>query len=939
LKDGYGSSLTYKEMDNRVESISYALRRQLPGDGTPPIVGVFQMPSADWMCSLLAIQRIGAIYMPLDLRNGTPRLKSNVEAAQPSALLTDAETANQVHEICDDKSMITINVSKLPACSEQPKLATAALPDNAAYIIFTSGSTGKPKGIVVKHAGLSTNLEGYHTEWSVGTMADVVLQQTALSFDASLVQIFAALTTGGCLFVVPADARGDPAEVTRLMVANKVTMTQATPSEYDMWFRFAPETLHQCSSWKAAWFGGERAGPSVLDGFRKACKAIPDLQVFTSYGPTESTISAMKGEADVRNHDLRVPVPGRPLPNYAVYIVDDAMQPVPNGVPGEIVIGGAGVGHNEYLNQKELTAKSFIQDTFTTPSDNGWGKMYRTGDYGRLNAKGYLTVEGRIAGDTQVKLRGFRIELAEIESVMVKESSGAISDAVVTLRGDNEHDGFLVAHVVVKSKANSDSEMAEVVDKLRARLPLCLPQYMCPAVIVPLEKLPLTSHHKVDRKALQASELPKLETAMTEQARTLTATELRLVDLWKNLLPPSNGTTGLGPRSDFFRSGGNSLLLVKLQAAMRREFHDAPRLSKLMSAPELGSMAALLDDGASSVDWDKEIELAGQDKLQWREKSSSVTKGLSILLTGATGSLGRRIIPRLANDDRVSRIVCLVRPVDGRDMEKAFTNTSDKVQIMSANLPSLPADDDISDVDIVLHCAADRNFWDGYHAVKSVNVDTAKALARFCLRSGASLHVMSSGVLSEYESEANSSLPRPNAGDGYMSSKWVAERYLSRVAQETGLRVTMHRPTETSKEGVGLDCMAKTEAAVAESMLTLSKELGVRPDFANFGGIIDLTSVDSVADSVSYSTVSTSAHSNFKIITHAGTERMRTDALAIYAEEMFARTENSAQRSLPTVSVLHWVGLAKRAGLFEWFFTAQNLIVEDENGNKIVSRR
>lgn len=925
-------------MDQRIESIASSLRQMLPMSNGQSIVGVFQMPSADWICSLLAILRIGAVYMPLDLRNGTPRLRSNIEAAQPAAILMDAETASQVNEICENKSVVLIDVSQLPRLTDSARLETVALPDMAAYIIFTSGSTGTPKGIVVKHAGLSTNLEGYHTEWSVGAMADVVLQQTALSFDASLVQIFAALTTGGSLFVVPAEARGDPAEVTRIMVENGVTMTQATPSEYEMWFRFAPDTLHKCSTWKAAWFGGERAGPSVLDGFRRACKAIPDLKVFTSYGPTESTISAMKGEANVRNPDLRVPVPGRPLPNYTVYIVDDAMQPLPNGAPGEIVIGGPAVGSNEYLNQLEMTEKSFIKDTLTQRSDKGWTRMYRTGDYGRLSCNGYLTVEGRIAGDTQVKLRGLRIELAEIESVVVQESNGAITDVIATLRGEGQ-DAFLAAHVVVDRKLASEQERWGIIERLRALLPLRLPPYMCPSVIVPLEKLPLTPHYKVDRRAVQALELPKMGDSVHPQFENLNSTERRLAKLWERLLPPLSGAAGFGPRSDFFQSGGNSLLLVKLQVAIRQDFIDAPKLSKMMSASELCSMAALLQGHIGSINWDKEMGLDAEDKTKWHQKISDPDHGLSVLITGATGSLGRCVTRLLAEDDRISRVVCLVRPVDGRDMANVFPDIHKKVQVLSADLPTIPADDELGNIDIVLHCAADRNFWDGYEVVKPVNVGTAKALARLCLRTGAKLHVMSSGGVCKYASDENVSLPCPSPGDGYMASKWVAEGYFSSVSRETGLQITVHRPTEVNEVMVSADSMANTEAAMAYSMLSLSKALGVRPGFSSFGGVIDLTSVGRVAEAVTRATVAESTNLGMRVVNHPGTERMRTDALAACAEEMFGQHENRELLSLPVVSVLHWVGLCKRAGLFEWFFTSQNLTVEDDKGNKIETRR
>ncbi|KAH6637105.1 BcPKS5, polyketide synthase, partial [Chaetomium tenue] len=622
LKDGLGNVLTYAQMDARVESIANALNVRLPNsvDGKAPVVGVFQAPSADWICSLVAIHRVGAVYLPLDLRNSIPRLKSNVAVARPAALLVDAETASRVGELEIKDAIPAIDVSRLAASTKgkRPTDTAAARPDQPAYIIFTSGSTGEPKGIVVTHAGLRNNLEGYHKAWNIPSLAGVVLQQASFGFDASLLQVYAALTTGGCLLVVPADARGDPAEVTRLMVDHGVTMTQATPSEYEMWLRFAPDQLRRCTSWKAAWFGGERAAPGLVRSFRDLCVALPNLNVYTSYGPTESTISAMKGVADVRNNpNLTVPVPGRLLPNYTAYLVDDEMRPLPIGVPGEILLGGAGVGKNEYLGRPDLTAQAFLSSPFAVPGDGGKpARLYRTGDYGRLDKSGFLAIEGRIAGDTQVKLRGFRIELAEIERVMLRESDGQLAQVVVTARGvdDGEAEGFLAAHVVLEPQTTDAAAAAKVIDRLRSRLPLSLPQYMCPAIIVPLAKVPLTSNDKVDRRAVQALPLPENTTTTnptdgTQPAQPLTPTESRLATLWAGVLPQRGGGA-LQPRSDFFTAGGNSLLLVKLQAAIKREFGDAPRLSKLMSATELGSMAALLEQaGATALDWDRETAL------------------------------------------------------------------------------------------------------------------------------------------------------------------------------------------------------------------------------------------------------------------------------------------------------------------------------------------
>ncbi|KAK4140595.1 Nonribosomal peptide synthetase-like protein [Dichotomopilus funicola] len=963
LKDGT-SVLTYADLDTRANTIAHALLSTLSAsksESADPIasktVGVFQTPSVNWIVSLLAIHRANAIYLPLDLRNSIPRLKSNVAVAKPAVLLVDSQTAGQVSQLDAPATTAVINVSSLPETSQ--KVPTTTVKNSPAYIIFTSGSTGLPKGILVTHAGLAANLEGYHRAWSIPSLASVVLQQASFGFDASLLQIYAALTTGGTLLVVPAEARGDPAEVVKLMREHGVSMTQATPSEYDMWLRFAPEELRRCTEWKAAWFGGERAAPGLVERFRALSHQLPNLEVYTSYGPTESTISAMKGRADVRNDlELTVPVPGRLLPNYAAYLVDDEMNPLPVGVPGEILLGGAGVGENEYLGREDLTEKAFLPNPFPVPSTaktaGGKQRLYRTGDYGRLDKSGFLAIEGRIAGDTQVKLRGFRIELVEIERVILRESEGKIAQVVVTVRGAEDEDAFLAAHIVLDPEHASSSAPA-LIDRLHARLPLSLPQYMCPAVIVALDTLPLTSNAKVDRRAVQALAIPESATSTsadtateTQPSRPLTSTETRLARLWAAVLPRAGA---IGPRSDFFLAGGNSLLLVKLQASIKKEFGDSPRLSKLMSATELASMAALLDDAAGAWEWEKE---ATADVPVSASSGSVRTTGLHVLVTGATGSLGQRVVKHLASDPAVSALTLLLRATETRpDPTTAFsslaTTTKTKITILpvdlTTDLPSILATLSNTKVDIILHSAADRSFWDGYPSLRPVNVTALKHLTALAARTNASLHTLSSGALAAFDSDSASET-RPDRADGYLASKWIAERYLTNTAaaaaSKGGVRVTAHRPTAASGgvDGDGKETLDK----LARDMLRLSVELGVRPDYARLSGSFDVGVLESVASSLAHNIIqgqSDPQGARLKKVTYPGQARVEIPALAARAEELLAAGGEEAEgvKGLPTVGALHWVGLAKKAGLFEWLLTAQELVVEDEEGRRVVSRR
>lgn len=598
---------------------------------------------------------------------------------------------------------------------------------------------------------------------------------------------------------------------------------------------------------------------------------------------------------------------------------------------------------NEYLHDPEQTRKKFLPDQLAAG-----GRMYCTGDYGRLSSRGLLTIEGRISGDTQVKLRGFRIELTEIERVMVKE--GGLVHAVVTLRDDS----FLASHVVFQPEKQNYS--SDLISKLRARLPLCLPPYMCPSIIVPLREMPLTAHSKIDRKAVQEMPLPEITTSTTTlEESSLTPTERRLAGLWATVLPTHALSNPLGPRSNFFQLGGNSLLLVSLQAVMENSFGDAPRLSKLMGVGELGSMAALLDDGITCIDWNQEIALDGftQSAKTDNMPAEINQKGFNILITGATGSLGRHIVPRLAANEGITEVICLVRPAPERNMMCLFQHFEgiEKVRVVEADLPFLPDDSEIGRIDFVLHCAANRSFWDGYKAVKPVNVEGAKALAKLCLRSGASLHVLSSGAVSIYEGEA-----QPNPADGYVATKWVAEKVLARLAVEQGLLITAHRPTNVvdANHKTALSCDGEArkiniEESMARGMLNVSKNLNMRPDFARLGGTLDVTRVEEVANAITATVIrdldltigksSLTEPHKMRVVPHPGKVKLQTEVLGRCLDNLLLTEENSEIRRLPAVPALHWVGLAKKAGLFEWFITAMDLTISDQEGRMIVTRR
>ncbi|KDB27634.1 hypothetical protein H109_00584 [Trichophyton interdigitale MR816] len=782
LKDGTGKIMTYSQMARRVNSICSALVTANVTEGDK--VAVFQQPTADWVYSLLAIFRAGAVYVPLDLRTPFPRLATIVDQIRPQAILAHSQTLGDMEHINTSASAV-VDITNLPTNS--PFMPNLAKPGAPAVILFTSGSTGTPKGININHSNIVKQLEGCSKQFDLKSSAFYVLHQTAYSFDKSLEQIFTALVHGGALYVVPAEQRGDPISITNIMALEGITHTATTPSEYLMWLHYARDNLLKCKSWKCALLGGEVASNAVLEEFRKL--GMP-IRLLDSYGPTEITMSCAKVELPYRSMVIGTQAPvGFMLPNYSVAIVDPKMNTLPLGFSGEIVIGGVGVA-GDYLNNDELTRQKFIPNNF-----GGEGMVYRTGDKGRLTEEGALFFEGRIDGDTQIKLRGVRIELEDIESTILQASAGALTHAVVTVRGEQDS-AFLVAHVVFSTT------YTEYRDELLARLPtiLPLPQYMIPTSFVALDNVPFTAHFKVDRKAVQALPIPEAEKKSIEELTEQTETETHLAGLWNQIFPT---TRSLTPSSDFFHAGGNSLMLVKLQAMIRQSFSVSIQLFDIMNAGTLQNMARLIDDalGVKELDWTAETDLPTLPKSN-ADLSSPKQKDMVVMMTGATGVLGRNVLAHLVADDRISKIYTLaVRPqsdistltripdpkgkmvIKHGSLDKALLGLSEKEAMLLS-----------SEIDAIPHLGANRSFWDSYYHLRATNVSSVKEIVKIAYPRKVPVHFCSSGGVTMY----SGCFPPANGHDGYIASKWAAEKVLANATQELDLRVVLHRPAKAS---------------------------------------------------------------------------------------------------------------------------------------------
>ncbi|KAL4880555.1 hypothetical protein BJY04DRAFT_219024 [Aspergillus karnatakaensis] len=930
LKDGNGACLTYQQLASRIDSIAAAI---LAADPDPAaVIGVFQQPSADWLCSLLAIMRVGAIYLPLDLRNSLPRLRIIVETARPAILLTDATTTDQTH-LLGLETYAEVLVDSLPLASRpQNKQADAAA---VAAILFTSGSTGDPKGIMLTHSNLVAHTEAWCKTRMEGIEPLVVLQQSPYSFDPSVHQVLVSLCQGGCLYVVPAAHRGDPAEIARIMVEEKVTYTLGTPSEYDLWLQYSTPILSRCSSWQQAYCGGEAMTQALARKFRSL--ELSHLRLFNCYGPAEVTLLTTSVEVDYRAPSISDPIPvGFMLSGCSVCIVDGGMKPVLTGVTGEIVLGGRGVSAG-YLNDGKLTDRKFIEDElWDTP-----GKVYRTGDRGRLMADGTLFCYGRVDGDTQVKIRGFRVELTEVEEAIVRHSATALSHVVVTLRGSADA-RYLAAHVVfaAESSATAGNGHDMMINSWLQTLPL--PPYMRPAVMIALERLPTTVHGKVNRKAVAAMPLPSAPPMLSDASSTLTDEQHRLGGLWRQVLPLEPGT--LTPDCDFFVLGGNSILLVKLQSMIRERLRASLKLVTLMSASSLAAMANAIQISGiqNTIDWAEEIALteplrqaaAESGRPPCLKKSSSQ---LTVLLTGASGYLGRRLLSSLVADPRVSRVIALFRRPDepGPMSSKASVYQADVSQ-PQLGLSQEDYDEVIQTVDVVVHCAANRSFWDPYQVLRPDNLDSVKELALLAIGRRAPLHFMSSGLL------APSYNPPQDGSDGYLASKWAAELFLQNAADALNLPVVIHRfgnlghyhnhdPPVSAEQQAPL-----TQQTVLGHLSEIASRLGLRPSFDGVTGTIGIAPVERII---------TNLHESVLASVDGSLELERSVRHVDHFAELtvqavdFSASFNAADalRLLPTVPVLEWVGKAKLAGL-DFFIVSQTLTMGGKDG-QLVSRR
>ena len=612
-----GEHLTYAELDRRARRLARRLVPILrwtsgPGGGHHPgtPVGLAVERSTDLVVAILGILQAGGAYLPLDSSYPRERLAFMLEDSELSVLVTAGGLDRRLPLDRDGGAPVRIvrleELGSLPAVPTRDvglpeggvSFGLPAAPGDTCYVMYTSGSTGRPKGVLVPHRGVVRLVRD--PGFLRFGREETVLQFAPISFDASTIEIWGALVNGGRLWVQPAGP-ASLGELAKGIEAERATSVFLTTGLFQQLARHdageasgegaRPTELDRLGSVRWLATGGDAASAEAC---RRVLAALPGTVLSNAYGPTENS-AVTTGHPMAAPEDVTEPVPiGRPIPHTSVRVVDAALRPVPPGVAGELVTGGAGLA-NGYLGRPALTAERFVPDPFAGAAGAPGERLYRTGDLVRWRADGTIEFLGRI--DHQVKVRGFRIEPGEVEDALARHP--AVAAAAVVARPAPAGGKALVAYVV---GANAEPEVDP--EALREHLAGRLPAFMVPAQIVPLPELPLGPNGKVDRRALPEPDWGRGGGA--PDALPETPTERAVAAVFAEVLGAhpaagaSDGAAAVGLHDDFFRLGGHSLAAARVVARLRDALEVELPLARVFDAPTVAGLAAAVDEALAA---------------------------------------------------------------------------------------------------------------------------------------------------------------------------------------------------------------------------------------------------------------------------------------------------------------------------------------------------
>ncbi len=854
--------LTYAELDAKSNQLAHYLQER--GVEPETLVGLLVDRSLDMLVGLLGILKAGGAYIPLDPAFPRARLALILDDAQPHLVVTQSDLTNHVGE---NKPQLVCLDSDWSEIERQSTLAltTAVTPQNLAYIIYTSGSTGKPKGVQIEHRAAVNFLMSMQKEPGI-TAADNLLAVTTLSFDIALLELFLPLISGAQVTIAARETAVDAILLQNIIQDEQITIMQATPATW----RLLLEAGWNGKQDLKILCGGEALPPDLASQLLD-CGA----ELWNMYGPTETTVWSTTCQICGKTDRITV---GRPIDNTAVYILDAHLQPVPIGAVGDLYIGGAGVARG-YFKRPELTAERFVEL-------HAGEKIYQTGDLARYLPDGRIIFLGR--GDFQVKIRGHRIELGDIEFALAGHT--AVAQNVVIAREDASGHNQLLAYFVPQPEMTLPN-----ATELRDYLRRLLPEYMLPAHFVALQTLPLTPNGKIDRLSLPMPSNEKSEPS-TDYVAPRSDLEATLAELCADIL----GLDRVGIYDNFFDLGGNSLTATRLIFQAREQFEVAVPLRQLFMQPTVAGLGQMIVkarlNGHSNgygnghgnghvvgsngglhqnhgpainlIDLHNDVQL--DDHIQpGNLPHADLTNPKQILLTGATGFVGAYILRDLLCETNAV-VHCLVRAVD---VPAAFQRIKSNLsryglweETYSTRIIVIPGDlaqpqlgltsaqfNRLADqVDLIIHNGAMVNFIFSYAQHKAANIHSVQTLLQLATQSRLkALHFVSTLSIFHAGQHNNDQVFYEDADldhieapfGGYAQSKWVAEKILL-LAKKRGLPVAIYRPGLVSGD-------SRTGAWNTDDMMSTMVQactaLGAVPDL---DVEVDLVPVDYVSAAI-----------------------------------------------------------------------------------------
>ncbi|MEV7550248.1 amino acid adenylation domain-containing protein [Amycolatopsis sp. NPDC089917] len=743
-------SLSYAELDIRSNRLAHRLRTLGAGPGT--VIGVCLPRSLGQITALLAILKTGAAYLPID--PGYPEERQRL-------LLTD----------CEAELVITTDLTGDPTLGEESSTALEPRvgPRDLAYVIYTSGSTGRPKGVEIEHRSIIRLVTGL-PDGILGP-DEVVLHESAISFDAATFEIWGALLSGAtCVISTERVLTARP--LADVISRHRISTAWLTSSLFN---HIVDEDVAALTGLRKLLVGGEALSVTHV---RRAVAALPGARFFNGYGPTECTTFATC-------HPIPAPVPaeltgvpiGRPLGNTRVYVLDERGGLAPTGVPGELHVAGPGVARG-YRGRPDLTEERFVPNRFDTTSD----RLYRTGDIVRHNGQGDIEYLGRV--DDQVKIRGFRIEPREIEVALL--STEDVAQAAVVVREGSSGQKDLVAYLKVPDDFDENA--------LRARLRRELPEYMVPAAFVSLPELPLTINGKLDTKALPE---PAGKPRADEHAPPRNPTEEALAAIWAKVLDRDT----VGRDESFFDVGGHSLKAAQLAVRIGETLRIDLPLRTLFERPTIAKLAEEINGGRRTAGvraFDPEAVLRGAlpDRLP-AQGSGDVS---DVLLTGATGFVGAYLVRELLTRTG-GRVHCLVRAADEKAGWQRLRENLDRyglsnevdherITVVPGDLaaPGLGLTDAAferlaGEIDLICHNGAWVDALSSYDQLAAANVGGTRELIRLAATTRLKRLQFVSTISAGEENGSRS---------GYAETKSHAEQLVT-TAHERGLPAAIYR--------------------------------------------------------------------------------------------------------------------------------------------------